>query len=75
MADMIPPAGAAAFLADHDWDGAIVPLSGDASFRRYFRVASRGFGTSNTTPTTCKLPANRSDSDSNCRDESTADGK
>ncbi len=42
MADMIPPAGAAAFLADHDWDGAIVPLSGDASFRRYFRVASRG---------------------------------
>jgi aminoglycoside/choline kinase family phosphotransferase len=36
---MIPPAGAAAFLAAHGWAGAeIRPLAGDASFRRYFRV-------------------------------------
>ena len=36
---MIPPAGAAAFLAAHGWGGAeIRPLAGDASFRRYFRV-------------------------------------
>lgn len=36
---MIPPAGAAAFLAAHGWAGADVrPLAGDASFRRYFRV-------------------------------------
>ena len=40
MADMIPPAGAAAFLAAHGWGDAVVtPLAGDASFRRYFRVA------------------------------------
>ncbi len=39
VAAMIPPAGAAAFLARHGWNGArIVPLAGDASFRRYFRV-------------------------------------
>ncbi|MGQ0659942.1 aminoglycoside phosphotransferase family protein [Sphingosinicella sp.] len=38
-ASMIPPAGAAAFLAAHGWGGAeIRPLAGDASFRRYFRV-------------------------------------
>lgn len=37
--DMIPPAGAAAFLAANGWAGAeISPLAGDASFRRYFRV-------------------------------------
>jgi len=36
---MIPPATAPAFLAAHGWAGAeIVPLAGDASFRRYFRV-------------------------------------
>ncbi|OYU14182.1 MAG: aminoglycoside phosphotransferase [Alphaproteobacteria bacterium PA4] len=36
---MIPPASAPAFLAAHGWGGArIVPLAGDASFRRYFRV-------------------------------------
>ncbi|MGE4323627.1 MAG: aminoglycoside phosphotransferase family protein [Sphingobium sp.] len=36
---MIPPAGAAAFLARAGWGGAtVVPLAGDASFRRYFRV-------------------------------------
>lgn len=36
---MIPPAGAAAFLAAHGWAAAeIRPLAGDASFRRYFRV-------------------------------------
>lgn len=39
MADMTPPAGADAFLAAHGWAGArVVPLAGDASFRRYFRV-------------------------------------
>ncbi|MCW6529486.1 MULTISPECIES: aminoglycoside phosphotransferase family protein [Sphingomonas] len=37
--DMIPPAGAAVFLAAHGWAGAeIAPLAGDASFRRYFRI-------------------------------------
>ena len=36
---MIPPAGAGSFLAAAGWAGAeIVPLAGDASFRRYFRV-------------------------------------
>jgi hypothetical protein len=36
---MTPPAGAPAFLAAHGWDGAtVLPLAGDASFRRYFRV-------------------------------------
>ncbi len=42
MADMIPPAGAPAFLAQHGWSGDISPVAGDASFRRYFRVASEG---------------------------------
>ena len=37
--DMIPPVAAPEFLAAHGWEGAkIVPLAGDASFRRYFRV-------------------------------------
>jgi len=37
--DMIPPAGAAEFLSRQGWGGAtILPLAGDASFRRYFRV-------------------------------------
>ncbi len=41
MADMTPPAGAAAFLDSAGWGGAAIsPLAGDASFRRYFRVAS-----------------------------------
>lgn len=40
MADLTPPAGAADFLARHGWTGAtLTPLAGDASFRRYFRVA------------------------------------
>ncbi len=40
---MIPPAGAAAFLATHGWSGAeISPLAGDASFRRYFRIVHGG---------------------------------
>ncbi len=40
---MTPPDGAAAFLARHGWSGAeIVPLAGDASFRRYFRVTDVG---------------------------------
>ncbi|MEG3177501.1 phosphotransferase [Sphingomonas sp. RB3P16] len=38
---MIPPAGAAAFLAAHGWGGAeILPVAGDASFRRYFRAVA-----------------------------------
>ena len=36
---MIPPAHPPAFLAAHGWgDAQILPLAGDASFRRYFRV-------------------------------------
>jgi aminoglycoside/choline kinase family phosphotransferase len=42
MADMTPPAGAPAFLAQHGWSGDISPVAGDASFRRYFRVSSEG---------------------------------
>jgi hypothetical protein len=43
MADMTPPAGAADFLARHDWGrAAIAPLAVDASFRRYFRVTDAG---------------------------------
>jgi aminoglycoside/choline kinase family phosphotransferase len=39
MADMTPPAGAGAFLAANGWGGAtVLPLAGDASFRRYFRI-------------------------------------
>ena len=39
VTDMIPPAAAPAFLAQAGWgQAAIVPLAGDASFRRYFRV-------------------------------------
>ena len=37
--DMTPPAAASGFLAANGWAGStIVPLAGDASFRRYFRV-------------------------------------
>jgi aminoglycoside/choline kinase family phosphotransferase len=40
---MTPPAAAPAFLADHGWGGAeILPLAGDASFRRYFRIQADG---------------------------------
>jgi N-acetylmuramate 1-kinase len=36
---MIPPSAAPEFLAACGWEGAeILPLAGDASFRRYFRV-------------------------------------
>ena len=36
---MIPPASAPEFLVKNGWGGAeILPLAGDASFRRYFRV-------------------------------------
>ena len=42
MADMTPPPAAAAFIADLGWAGEIVPLAGDASFRRYFRVRADG---------------------------------
>ena len=36
---MTPPAAARAFIDDAGWEGAeILPLAGDASFRRYFRV-------------------------------------
>jgi aminoglycoside/choline kinase family phosphotransferase len=38
---MIPPAAAADFLAANGWGGAdILPVAGDASFRRYFRVVA-----------------------------------
>jgi len=38
-APMIPPAAARDFLAGCGWEGAeILPLAGDASFRRYFRI-------------------------------------
>ncbi len=38
---MTPPAAADAFLAAHGWRGAaVLPLAGDASFRRYFRVVA-----------------------------------
>lgn len=37
--DMTPPAQAHDFLAAHGWGGAtVLPLAGDASFRRYFRI-------------------------------------
>lgn len=40
---MNPPAGAAAFLDGLGWGEAdVLPLAGDASFRRYFRVADHG---------------------------------
>ena len=36
---MIPPPSAPGFLASCGWEGAeILPLAGDASFRRYFRI-------------------------------------
>jgi hypothetical protein len=36
---MIPPIAASDFLARHGWaDAQILPLAGDASFRRYFRI-------------------------------------
>jgi N-acetylmuramate 1-kinase len=39
LASMTPPAAAPAFLEAAGWGGAaILPLAGDASFRRYFRV-------------------------------------
>ena len=39
LSKMIPPVTAPDFLARHGWGGArIVPLAGDASFRRYFRI-------------------------------------
>lgn len=38
-APMIPPDAASAFLARHGWaEAEILPLAGDASFRRYFRI-------------------------------------
>ena len=40
---MTPPPHAPDFLAASGWEGAeIVPLAGDASFRRYFRVIADG---------------------------------
>lgn len=43
MAAMTPPDHARDFLASAGWEGAaIVPLAGDASFRRYFRVVAEG---------------------------------
>ncbi len=41
--DMTPPPGALAFLDSAGWGGAeILPVAGDASFRRYFRVVEGG---------------------------------
>lgn len=41
--DMNPPAAAQRFLDSLGWgDGEILPLAGDASFRRYFRVVAPG---------------------------------
>lgn len=41
--DMNPPARAPYFLNELGWgDGEILPLAGDASFRRYFRVQAPG---------------------------------
>ncbi len=43
MADMNPPAAAPAFLAEAGWaDAEILPVAGDASFRRYFRAVLPG---------------------------------
>ncbi|WNO55159.1 aminoglycoside phosphotransferase family protein [Stakelama saccharophila] len=40
---MNPPAAAGAFLARAGWeDGDVLPLAGDASFRRYFRIVAPG---------------------------------
>jgi hypothetical protein len=40
---MTPPPAAPQFLADAGWGGAeVLPLAGDASFRRYFRVVDGG---------------------------------
>ena len=56
---MIPPAAAPAFLAAHGWGGArIVPLAGDASFRRYFRVHGEG----GTTAVLMDAPPSKEDS-------------
>jgi aminoglycoside/choline kinase family phosphotransferase len=42
-ADMNPPAAAPDFLAQAGWgDAEILPLAGDASFRRYFRAVAPG---------------------------------
>ena len=41
LINMAPPSGLDEFLKLHGWEGAVVsPVGGDASFRRYFRVAS-----------------------------------
>ncbi len=41
--DMTPPPAAPAFLVSAGWEGAaILPVAGDASFRRYFRVVDGG---------------------------------
>jgi len=40
---MTPPPGARAFLEAAGWGKAdILPLAGDASFRRYFRIVDEG---------------------------------
>ncbi len=42
-ADLNPPAAASEFLAQAGWgDATILPLAGDASFRRYFRAVAPG---------------------------------
>jgi aminoglycoside/choline kinase family phosphotransferase len=45
LVNKAPPAGLDAFLKVHGWEGAqVVPVAGDASFRRYFRVESTARG-------------------------------
>ena len=45
VSTMIPPAAAPAFLSGAGWSGAeVLPLAGDASFRRYFRVVDPADG-------------------------------
>jgi aminoglycoside/choline kinase family phosphotransferase len=59
---MIPPASAPAFLAAHGWPGAaILPLAGDASFRRYFRVVD-GAGAGERRAVLMDAPPDKEDS-------------
>jgi N-acetylmuramate 1-kinase len=61
-APMIPPPHAPAFLAEHGWEGAaILPLAGDASFRRYFRVVDVGFEGSGRTAVLMDAPPEHED--------------
>ncbi|MGL4542743.1 MAG: aminoglycoside phosphotransferase family protein [Polymorphobacter sp.] len=59
---MLPPATAPAFLAANGWAGArILPLAGDASFRRYFRIVE-GCGASERRAVLMDAPPDKEDS-------------